>query len=32
MKNQLITEINELLHNCNDLPLLDLIKKLLQKS
>ena len=32
MKDQLIREINDLLHDCNDLPLMDLIKRLLQKS
>ena len=32
MKDQLIREINDLLHKSNDLTLMDFIKKLLQKS
>lgn len=32
MKEQIITEIIELMNNCNDLSLLDLILQLLKKS
>lgn len=32
MKQSYILEINKLLEKCNDIPLLDLILKLLQKS
>lgn len=32
MKDQYIIEINSLMENCNDIPLLDLILRLLQKS
>lgn len=31
-KEQIIQQIVELLHQCNDIPLLDLIRKLLTKS
>ena len=32
MKEEYVVKINELLEKCNDLPLLDLIYKLLNKS
>ena len=32
MKEEYIAQIIEKLHNCNDLPLLDLISQLLDKS
>ena len=32
MKDQYILEINRYMKDCNDIPLLDLILKLLQKS
>lgn len=32
MKDQYILEINNYMKKCNDIPLLDLILKLLQKS
>jgi hypothetical protein len=31
-KEEIIQKITELLHQCNDVPLLDLILKLLRKS